>query len=371
MRDYSLPLTIVLTGSGKSDALNTESLLGDFMFGNVDGDVDVRVIVPYSGKTAASLADALKILKAWGIDGKDFIPVVEPNSGHGSISSAKETIQVDQGDSISRALQLLGDDMAEGRDVAFISLYAEGNVKDLDEIDAAKSCEGLTTLNLCEGLIDSFPGYESEADRVIRESLQEAFAEQEAAKEEAAPKPAKKTAAKKAVTPRTRATSKPLVQEDQPLTDEPQKAPEKPLTGTKRLVAEAVQREADKKAARKEVLIPVAADATEAELRELEIKYEIAGEEIDGFVRSLPALTELSGTIVMGSAKLPEALEPARSVAPVVDVWQDVANNLPTASGTHISVAKEDLVQLNEGMQEMARGFSTVLDAYNRMLKEQ
>lgn len=338
MRNYDNPLTFILTGSGVSAEKNTRALLEDYIFGNVD-NVDVKVIVPFSGKTSAVMTDALKILAEWGITGKDFLPIVEPDSGHRSISAALTAVQVDQGDAMNVALQTLAEEANAGRDVAFVCFYDHNNVRDLGDLEGAKDCEGLLTLNVCEGMIDSFPGYESEADRIIRESLQEAHDEQEKAKaaeeKASAPKPARKTAAKKAATPRKRAAAKPVVVEDEIVTPEAQEALAAPSRGTAGLVADAVAREATRKAERE-------------------------------------AKTELSGTIMTNKPELPKDLEPAKLVPPmpdVIEVWEDVAKAAAPTGGT-VVVQKADLANITEGIKIMAAGMSQIMDAYNNILGE-
>lgn len=360
MRNYDTPLTIVLSGFGTSDDNNTRALLEDFIFGPPENDkVDVKVVVPFSGKTSPVMASALKILAEWGITGEDFLPIVEPDSGHRSISAAETSIQVDQGDAMPAALRMLAEHADNGREVAYLSFYNPENVRDIDNLENAKRCEGLTTLNICEGLIDSFSGYESDADRIMREALEDSFAEQEKAKAvEDKPSPApRKTAAKKATTPRKRAAAKVVVAEDELATEEPEKAPEKPLSGTQALVAEAVAREEAKRAAR----------------------------------------TELSGTIVTGKAELPKELEPAKSLKAVAkeyvdnnpDVWKDVALAVPqtveyTAHDVEqimkqqaaladldgkLTVDKRDIVQLGDAMKKMAEGFGDAIEAYKRIVE--
>jgi len=381
MRDYDKPLSVILTGEGSSADANTEALLGDFVFGNLD-NVDVKFIVPFAGKTSTSMNGLFKILfDNWGIAGKDFLPIVEPDSGNRIISRAESTEQVDRGCSIEVALNLLGQEADKGRDVAFISLYNPDSLRDLDDLENAKRCDGLVTLNLCEGLIDSFPGYESDEDREMREALQAAYDEQEkarlAAEKEAAPKPALKTAAKKATTPRKRAAVKSLEAEDVPAVEESEKAPVAPHThkfvwvddnkgkcgsycecgqedtgGTSRLVANAVAREAEKKAA-----------------------------------KGLALSAEIKVGSVTKSDETPSIKEIAAELVTADDVWKDVAAAAPaqptleyTATDVElitqqqknladtIMVNKADIVELADAMQEMSNGFSKALSAYRRMV---
>lgn len=421
MRNYDKPLTFILTGSGISKPENSRTLLEDFIFGNLPGDavVDVKFVVPYFGKISPSLNAAIEILKEWGIDGDDFIPVVEPNSGHKSLVTATKTEQVDKGDSEQHAIDLLSQARSDGRDVFYISIYDPE--RDISSVTDAKDWTWLPTLNLAEGLIDSFDGYESEEDRLKREELQRKFDEEQKAKE-AAEKPVKEPA-KKATTPRKRAAKKPVAVEDVPLVDAPEMplvAPQidkgwgphehkyvwgddgighsgsfcecgkeepapkpKPAAG---LIADAVAREAEKKAAR--------------EL--LELESEIAQQYPNDTVT-------LSGTIVVGKSEFHKDLEPVRKdgdsweeikdgyvygyqmingeiqstgsmglhselshvpadmAAP--DVWKDVAAAVP-ADTTHITVSIDDMVKLSAGMKKMAEGFTEIISAYSQMLED-
>jgi hypothetical protein len=414
MRNYDKPLTFVLTGSGTSTTAHTKTLLEDFIFGTLE-NVDVKFIVPFYGAKSSSLGNALALLKDWGMDGDDFIPVVEPNGGHHAIASAGMSHQVEAGTSVQFSIDLLSAARSEGRDVAFISIFNPDSEQDLKAIETAKDWDWLSTLNLAEGLIDHFEGYESIEDRAFREAIQQEYQAKMAEDEP------EKPIVKKATTPRKRVAKKPVEAEDVPLTEERQKppvAPEKPKPASG-LIANAVAREADKKLARdlaklaaadmvkhcnvdalddaeraflvssglytqKQVDDELAMCAASAKERDKVARKEgeVWEEREEGFVtvyqmrngkvqssgpmrENTEPSTELSGTITM-SSKLPTELEPAKMVDPTPDVWKDVAAAVPDI--THISVAKEDLVKLNEGMQKMAEGFSDVLSAYNNML---
>lgn len=388
-KDYSRDLTMVFAGSGETTLSNLSALLENFIFGpppapgEEEIEREVTIMIPAQYKNSPGVKTLLK----WGTPmGMEF-----------------SVIPGDPQESLDSALGMLAEANDAFQETAFImfynpdSKYEKDNLAltDLEVIGEAKNHEWLTTYNLSEGMVDYFDGYESTDERLKREALEEAFAEQQRVKEEAekAARPPRKTAAKKAATPRKRAASKPTEAEDKPLPVEPEKPlaephkhkyvwaddenghsgsfcscgeeePEKVLAGLDKLVDDAVQREAEKKAARDAVLIPVAADATDAELRELEIQYEIAGEEIDGFIRSLPASTELSGTIVVGAPKLPDGLSPVTSA----DVWQDVAKAVP-ADVESFQVSKADIVELGEAMEEMANAFGKAIRVYKNIVE--
>lgn len=395
MRNYDKPLTLVLVGDGVSDVRNSEALLDDFIFGNSNDPVDVKLIVPFDGVMQPSLDKAIGVLKQWGVDGKDFLPVVEPNCGHKHIASAETTTAVSQGIAVSEAIHMLKGAGENGHDIVFISIFDPESTKDMAAIADAKEA-GVPTLNMALGLVDTFPGYESFADRAAREEKQAAFdAEQkEKAVNEKPPRKAaaKKTAAKKATAPRKAAASQALVAEDVPLTAEPEKPaqavsqgwgphehlyiwaddnnghsgsfcacgeeePEKALTGTDRLVAQAVAREAEKKAAR---VHKDYCDLPHTHGGDCRINRSITVAE------KKAAKLELSGTIVAGKSELPKDLEPAKAVAPTVDVWQDIAK--AAVPGETLTVRKADIVELGDAMEQMATGFTAALNVYKRMV---
>lgn len=331
MRNYDNPITVLLTGSGNSSAANTSVLFEDFIFGNLS-NADAKFLVVKDSK-AVGISTAVKVLAEWGID---------------QTSGDLAVVNTYQG-----ALGGLEFAQTEGRDVYVVSLFDPNSEADLTEITQAKN-KGITTLNLCSSLVDHFEGYESEEDRIHREAVTAAFEEQQKAKEEAegTAKPARKRApAKKAATPRKKATTKPLEEESKPLEDEPENVPQMAVgdtvevgglyftktadspfpehnkSGLDKLVANAVAREEEKKAAK----------------------------------------TELSGTIVMGSSDLPKELVPAKPIVPTPDVWQDVASSVP-ATGDTITVRKADIVELGDAMQMMATGFTEALNVYKRMV---
>jgi hypothetical protein len=324
MRDYGKPLTIVLTGTGDSTKANTEVLLDNFIFGNSD-NVDARMIVPFAAKPKTGLEIAIKAMKeSFGIDGKDYTPVVEPQGGSNLIASAQASHQVPQGCSLSIALDLLAQAKDSGHDTAFICLYDPENAADFDAVDEAKK-RGFTTLNLSEGLIDAFQDYESAEDRAKRKALEEEYAAKQELEESDASVPPKK-----ATTPRKRAAKKAVA----PVSKAEPIEPEKPvqtlsgaskdissLAGTEKLIAMAVEREAEKKAAR----------------------------------------TELSGTIVMPS-KLPVDLEPAK------DIQDDIIKAAPIV-GDSVTVTKSDIVSLGDAMEEMASGFAKAISIYKKIVE--
>lgn len=384
MQDYTKDLTLAFAGTGATQFNNLDALLGDFIFGPVpepgeeEIEREVTILIPVQYRNAPGV----QVLRQWGEPMGMVFDFVKGDDPHDSL------------DQVFLALERAKD---HGQETAFImfynpdSKYEKDNpvLTDLEVIGEAKNFPWLVTLDLCEGLVDYFEGYESTDDRIKREALEEAFAEQQKAKEaaEKAAKPARKTAAKKATAPRKRAASKPTEVEDKPLPIEPEKPlsqplcdcggqtllqvhvpkgegtchdpepkkldkgphvhryvwgddenghsgsfcscgeeePEKVLAGLDRLVDDAVKREAKKKAAR---------------------------------------TTELSGTIVASAPKLPEALSPVTTA----DVWQDVAKAVP-ADVESFQVSKADIVELGEAMEEMANAFGKAIRVYKNIVE--
>lgn len=375
MQDFTKDLTIAFAGTGNSAFNNVDALLGDYIFGPMPAEGEeeiereVTILIPIEYKDAPGI----QTLRGWGEPMGMVFDIVKGDDPHSTLDNVFATLEHAQ---------------ANNQETAFImfynpeSKYEKDNpaLTDLEVIGEAKNHPWLTTLDVCQGLVDFFEGYESTDDRIKREALEEAYAEQQKAKE-AAEKPAKaprKTAAKKATTPRKRAAAKPVEMEEEPLPMEPEKPlaepklgkgwgphvhhyvwgddgmgntgsvcecgeeePDQVLSGLDKLVDDAVKREAEKKAAR--------------ELGELEAE----------FAEKYPnEPMELSGTIVVGAPKLPEGLSPVTTA----DVWQDVAKAVP-ADVESFQVSKADIVELGEAMEEMANAFGKAIRVYKNIVE--
>lgn len=355
MQNYTKDLTLAFAGTGTTSLANIDALLGDFIFGPVEDEIEreVTILIPVEYRNAPGV----KALRQWGEPMGMVFDFVKGDDPHDSL------------DQVYFSLEYAKD---HGQETAFImfynpeSKYEKDNpaLTDLEVISEAKNFDWLTTLDLCQGLVDFFEGYESTDDRIKREALEEAFAEQQKAKAEAE-KPARaprKTAAKKATAPRKKAAAKPVEMEEEPLPMEPEKPavapkldkgwgphvhhyvwgddgmgntgsvcecgeeePDKVLAGLDKLVDDAVKREQEKKEARN---------------------------------------TELSGTIVVGAPKLPEGLSPVTSA----DIWQDVAKAVP-ADVESFQVSKADIVELGEAMEEMANAFGKAIRVYKNIVE--
>lgn len=396
MQDFTKDLTIAFAGTGDSAFNNVDALLGDYIFGPMpeEGEEEIErevtILIPIEYKDAPGI----RTLRSWGEPLGVVFDIVKGDDPHSTLDNVFGVLENAQ---------------ANDQETAFImfynpeSKYEKDNpaLTDLEVISEAKNHPWLTTLDVCQGLVDFFEGYESTDDRIKREALEEAFAEQQKAKE-AAEKPAKaprKTAAKKATTPRKRAAAKQVEMEEEPLPMEPEKPlaepscacdgqtllqihrsvadggcydpelavgdtvevdglhftkiaddpfPDPKKSGLDKLVDDAVKREQEKKAAR-------SAPKSLEEFEQGVLSGEIGGPVVT---------TELSGTIVVGAPKLPEGLSPVTTA----DIWQDVAKAVP-ADTTHFMVTKEDIVELGEAMEEMANAFGKAIRVYKNIVE--
>lgn len=335
MQDFTKDLTILLTGSGSTTHENIAALMEDYIFGPLDNR-EVSIVVPYAGKVHQGLASTIKWCKSQGITGDDFVAIAEPDIEHISQEDAGKFVRMAQGESLDHALGILFQDKEEGREVVLMSIYNPDSAADLSDIFTAKKYDWLPTLNLSEGLVDFFEGYESNDDRIKREALEEAFAEQQKAKEESAP--AKKTAAKKATTPRKRAASKVVKEVPTPTPTEPEKVTEAPCIHYFIWVD-------DNKGI-------CGMFCKNCSLREEDCQDEKPS-------------TELSGTIVVG--KLPDLPKDLSLVSPE-EVWQDVAKATPPTDS--VMVKRDDLAQLGKSMENMAIAFSDAMSVFTKILKE-
>lgn len=387
-QDFSKDLVLLVTGTGSVTLASLRDNLEDFIFG------------PPAAPGEEEIMRDVKILLLDGAEGPGIDTLMR--WGIPSGMEFKKIQGADDREALENAFAELVGDMTDGKETVFAMLYnpdskyEQGNsaMTDLEILGEAKNYSWLTTLNLSEGLIDSFEGYESTDDRIKREKLEEEFDRKKRAEEPHPFKPsaedeerchlctnfkadmrhsgpAKKTAAKKAVTPRKKAAPKPVEAEDKPLLD----APEKPLAapsvtpvvaGLDNLVAKAVEREAAKKLPKHRwETRDGGAGWTEGSCMDCGTDIQTPD---DPCVR--PPLT-LSGNIVM--SREPKKTELPKDVAVVTteEVWQDVAKAVPPTdiSVTHFTVAKADIIKLNEGMQKMASGFSEILDAYKSIVE--
>lgn len=237
-RDFSKPLTILVSGSADSTTANINDNLLDWIFGGHD-QRDVSVVIPYRSDMGEGMANFL----VWGNeffqwdqkDGDPLYAAVAPDGGHKSISHASKTWQAkNYREAMGWAVGQLTSAREDGHEIAVISFYNSEDENDLALITYAKELE-IPTYDLAMSMVDNFPGYqteeEKEAEAKSKAEFEKALAEvaaEEAPKE--APKP-RKRAAKKTAAAKNPKTLEPA---DKPLQDVPEPTPEDPWNGVNR-----------------------------------------------------------------------------------------------------------------------------------------
>lgn len=207
---YDKDLNVVVTGSGMyPNNADLEEQLLDFMFGTLESR-EIHLIIPLFSK----LSNGMRKFYEWAAPWEFDITFIHVKDGQMTTTMAKEKknehfieVATDR-EALERALSMLKVSKDAGEDTAFLmmhdpeSVYEEGKIppSDFEIIGDAKSFPWLTTLNLCEGLQDSFEGYESAEEREIREKAEAEFAAQQA---QESPAPARKRAAKKTAAKKT------------------------------------------------------------------------------------------------------------------------------------------------------------------------
>lgn len=201
-RDFTTPLTIMLSGHGITNKRNFVQNIEDWIYGKDVDSRDFMVLWLHDHE----LTEADRIVQQWAED-------IELGKG------LVEFTPVDDEDYFQahkRALDRLFFD-SFGTEKAYISFYDPAqdvslinNAKDLSEYETGKF--EFTTLNF-DGLIDSFEGYETPELRAKREELEAA---QKAQKATRAPR---KTAAAKKVAAPLKAAEKPLIEPSRPIVE--------------------------------------------------------------------------------------------------------------------------------------------------------
>ena len=328
-QDYDKDLYLMVVGSGNSTRANFEDNVEDFIFGDRDSR-EVTLVIPYTKDMGKGLDT---VLNQWAV-GADrnepnypIVAFVEPEAGHRSIASAKDSNLLDEthgvvipSNALEQSLSYLVDKQKDNQEVAVVVLYDEEKDKEL--IGDIKNYQSIPVYNI-DGMIDSFPGFRTTDEILEEERKREEFEtkekirlaaekEQEKALEPEKPAPRKRVAKKVAAAPE-----------------------EKPLTGrrtTKKAVAKVEPQEEPPK-------------AVEAILAE--------------------------------ESQLPKELEPVKNLtvpaSDVPDLWRDVATaqaQVSVPSGSLV-VKKDSLVQLGEGIKEMSEAYSKTIAALTDMIREQ
>lgn len=226
-RDFNKDLTIMVAGSGNVTMQHLEESMAEWIFGPVE-EREVHVILPILSNMGGALRNLVKLGTEWEFK----FTIVHPRNGAMTkeISALPEDAFIhvdDEREALEAGLSLLTAAHKGGNETAFIhaynpaNTYEQGNeaLSDFEIIGDAKNYQWLTTLNLCEGLIDSFEGYKSTDEILKEERLKKEFEEKQAAEEAAKPKEEKKAPA-----PRKRAAKKVAAPTPKPLETEPEKA---------------------------------------------------------------------------------------------------------------------------------------------------
>jgi hypothetical protein len=340
-QDYDKDLYLLVVGSGQTTRDNWEDNVEDFIFGDRESR-EVTLVVPYTRDLGKGVDT---VLTQWAV-GKDrqdpnypIIAFVEPEAGHKSISSAKESTLMENENgvvsasaSLEAAMSYLVKRKLDDQEVAVIVIYDQN--KDVELIGDIKNYNGIPVYNI-DGMIDSFPGFKTTDEILEEERKREEFEtkeairiaaekEQEAAQKdpESPVKPPRKRAAKKvAATPE-----------------------EKPLT------------------ARKTPATPKAVEDLLAEHPGGLDEFKVPGNPNDGVNRGLSA-----------PSTFPKELEPVKTLPKVdetPDLWKDVSRaKAELGQVTHYSVRKESLAELSEGITEMALSFSKTMGALTKIIE--
>lgn len=225
-RDFSKDLTIMVAGSGNITMAHLEESMAEWIFGPVE-EREVHVILPIFKEMGPGIRNLIKLGMEWEfkftvIQAKDA-PMTRELSALPEDSFVRKD---DEREALEHGLSLLTEKHKSGDETAFImaynpaSTYEQGNpnLSDYEILGEAKNYQWLSTLNLCESLVDSFEGFMTTDEILKAERLQKEFEDKQRAEEAAKPAPAKKTTA-----PRKRAQKKAEPQESKPLVVEAEK----------------------------------------------------------------------------------------------------------------------------------------------------
>lgn len=325
-RDFSKDLTIMVAGSGNVTAQHLEESMAEWIFGSTD-EREVHVIVPVLSQMGGGVRNLIKLGTEWEfkftvIQAKDA-PMTRELSALPEESFVRKD---DEREALEYGLSLLTERHKAGDETAFIhaynpsSTYEQGDpsLSDYEIIGDAKNYQWLSTLNLCEGLVDSFEGFETTDEILKRERLQKEFEDKQRAIEAAKPKEeqkapvTRKRAAKKTAAPEV---AKPLVVAEKPLEDVP--------VGT---------------------------------------VVEVGGTEFtkvgpNPFREPLPTGNVLSATVPVE--------------VPQTDVWSEVNEaHAEIAKRNMVAVSRDDLAELSGNIKELTTAFGAIMDTFTRILKD-
>jgi hypothetical protein len=324
-RNYTKDLSILVMGSGKTTKENLNSNFLDWVFGTAESR-EVRLVLPMFAKLPAGIRTVID----WGIQSEADFQVIQTKGAPltRDLSELDDIVRTEDADeTLKTAFETLRS--FENTDEVFVvmlfneeSEYSQGDPTPTDmHMLAEAKAAGFNVVNLCMGMNDIFPGYETPEEI---EHAEKVTAEFEAQQEIENPKPARKrAAAKKATTPRKRAASKPVESES----TEPVNEPESRLAGLDKLIQDSVEREQAKSVARVENL----------------------------------TTPELSATVVLSS-------EGTKVIPDLVHVPAEVAK--PKSPWDASSRQDDLLIQLVGNIQDMGNAFTATLGTLVEMVQE-
>lgn len=334
-REYDKDLSILVMGSGKTTKDNLNSNFLDWIFGTAQSR-EVRIVLPMFAK----LGNGVRTVIDWGIDAEADFQVIQTKGAPltRELSGLDDIVKTEDSD---ETLKVAFDTLRsfEKTDETFVVMLfneeseysqADPTPTDMHMLAEAKAA-GFNVVNLCMGMNDIFPGYETPEEIAHAEKVTEEFNAQQEAEN---PKPARKrAAAKKAATPRKRAANKPV----EPETTEPVNEPEKPLAGLDKLISDSVAREEEKREAR----------AVVARVENV-------------------TTPELSATVVLSSDSA--TVIPDLTPVTTEDVWADVAK---AKSPWDASTRQDELiVKLVGNIQDMGNAFTATLGTVMALMQE-
>jgi hypothetical protein len=226
-QDYDKPISLLIVGSGDSTKANIKAVLDNLCF-DPTGGREIHLYIPFDKHTSGyGLAKVVDWADATLDTEQGDIKIGIVAEGHKLVARMAQTIKAEQPDDPFNATSMglfILDGFKDSTEPFVVFLYDPE--KDMDELTFVKS-RGVRTVNLCEGGIDSFDGYESPEEKATREKAIADFEEKLTAGEISGPTPTK-APAKKATAARKRAATKLVVPEDVPLTEELQKPVQTP-----------------------------------------------------------------------------------------------------------------------------------------------